>query len=223
MQTTYLPSTERHNRLSNIITTLLRIALVGISSEDEEPRTASFELLSAICTYLDFEGRPAVPSKGVYTTGHPGHFLVLVCEGLAGHAPHLTMDFISEIAGNIAKMDIFMRSNCLQYLGPWIKNLTLFTDPCSKLYEPSGTRFRDCIRMLIDLTTAEIEVCRYFFSIGSSYQRFLCSCTPSSRSSSGQKLESSSPTLSTSFWMSSCALRSMVGWDLHDARRLQTP
>ncbi|KAI1796034.1 hypothetical protein LXA43DRAFT_649826 [Ganoderma leucocontextum] len=158
MQTTYLPSTERHNRLSNIITTLLRIALVGISSDDEDPRTASFELLSAICTYLDFEGRPAVPSKGVYTTGHPGSFLVLVSEGLAGHAPHLTMDFISEIAGNIAKLDIPMRANCLQYLGPWIKNLPLFADPSSKLYEPSGTRFRDCIRMLIDLTTSEVEL-----------------------------------------------------------------
>lgn len=198
MQTTYLPSTERHNRLSNIITTLLRIALVGISSEDEDPRAASFELLSAICTYLDFEGRPAVPSKGVYATGHPGPFLVLVCEGLASHAPQLTMDFISEIAGNIAKMDIPMRANCLQYLGPWIKNLPLFTNPCSKLYESSGTRFRDCIRMLVDLTTAEIEVRRCFASCGSRCRTFFCSCRALSRNASGRKLGSSSPARSTS-------------------------
>lgn len=223
MQTTYLPSTERHSRLSNIITTLLRIALVGIGSEDEEPRTASFELLSAICTYLDFEGRPAVPSKGVYTTGHPGHFLVLVCEGLAAHAPQLTMDFISEIAGNISKMDIFTRSNCLQYLGPWIKNLPLFIDPCSKLYEPSGTRFRDCIRMLVELTSAELEVCRCSTSVAVLCQTLLCSCTASSRSSSGQKLGSSSLTRSILSWTNSCALRSMVGWVPHDARRLQIP
>lgn len=62
-----LPTTERHSRLSNIITTLLRIALLGISQEDEEPRTACVELLSAICAYLDFEGRPAIPSKGMFS------------------------------------------------------------------------------------------------------------------------------------------------------------
>lgn len=64
MHVVQLPGTERHNRLSNIITTLLRIAFLGITSEEDETRNACFELLSAICTYLDFEGRPAVPSKG---------------------------------------------------------------------------------------------------------------------------------------------------------------
>ncbi|TBU46391.1 hypothetical protein BD309DRAFT_622853 [Dichomitus squalens] len=157
MLTAHLPSADRHDRLSNVITTLLRIALVGISTDDET-RTASFELLSAICTYLDFEGRPAVPSKGVVATGHPGPFLVMVSEGLSNHVPQLTMDFLSEMAGNIAKMDVPLRANCLQYLCPWIKNLALFTDPCSKFYEPSGTRFRDCIRMLVDLTTGETEL-----------------------------------------------------------------
>lgn len=64
MQPVNLPMAERHSRLSNIITTLLRLAFLGITSEDDEPREASVELLSAICTYLDFEGRPSVPAKG---------------------------------------------------------------------------------------------------------------------------------------------------------------
>lgn len=68
------------------------------------------------------------------------------------------MDFITEMAGSIGKLDVSSRANSLQYLGPWMKNLPLFTDPCSKFYEPSGTRFRDCIRMLVDLTTAEDEL-----------------------------------------------------------------
>ncbi len=63
MQGLHLPTAERH-KLSNVITTLLRIAFMGITAEEEEYRVAPFELLGAICTYLDFEGRPVVPAKG---------------------------------------------------------------------------------------------------------------------------------------------------------------
>ncbi|RPD66792.1 hypothetical protein L226DRAFT_452976 [Lentinus tigrinus ALCF2SS1-7] len=161
MQSINLPTAERHSRLSNIITTLLRLALLGISSDEDEPRGASVSLLSAICTYLDFEGRPSVPAKGFYASGHGGPFMVSVSEGLANHAPHLTMDFIAEVASSYPKMATPMRANSLQYLGPWVKNLPLFVDPTSKFYEPSGTRFRDCIRLLIDLTTSESELSAY--------------------------------------------------------------
>ena len=107
--------------------------------------------------------RSNVVSAGVYATGHPGPFLVQVSDSLASFAPQLTMDFISEMASSITKLPITLRANALQYLGPWIKNLPLFTDPCSKLHEPSGTRFRDCIRMIIDLTTAEEEVRKHVY------------------------------------------------------------
>ncbi|KAI0677196.1 hypothetical protein C8Q78DRAFT_1180405 [Trametes maxima] len=160
-RTVQLPTAERHSRLSNIITTLLRIALLGVSQKDDEPRAACLELLAAICAYLGFEGRPVIPSKGIYTTGHMGTFLVSLSDNLAGRRPGLTMDFISEVCGSMAKLDVAQRTHCLQYLGPWMKNLAHFTDPCHKLYEPSGTKFRDCIRMLIDITTAENELHTY--------------------------------------------------------------
>ncbi|KAI0355329.1 hypothetical protein OH77DRAFT_1424817 [Trametes cingulata] len=161
VRTVQLPTTERHSRLSNIITTLLRIAMLGVSQEDDEPRAACIELLSAICAYLDFEGRPAIPSKGIYTSGHTGTFLVLLSDSLAGHAPQLTMDFISEMCGGLNKLNVAQRAHCLQYLGPWMKNLASFTDPVSPHYEPSGTRFRDCIRILVDMTTSENELHSY--------------------------------------------------------------
>ncbi|OBZ70421.1 Neurofibromin [Grifola frondosa] len=158
MRPAQLPATERSSRLSNIVTTLLHVAFLGISSEQDEPRTPSFELLSAICTYLDYEGKPPVPSKGVYATGHPGAFLVQVSEGLAGFAPQLTMDFLSEMAGGINKLGVPLRALSLQYMGPWIKNLTYFVDPTHKLYEPSGAKFRDCVRSLIDITMSEHDL-----------------------------------------------------------------
>ncbi|KAH9939229.1 uncharacterized protein BXZ73DRAFT_88953 [Epithele typhae] len=159
--TVQLPSVERQDRLSNVITTILRLAFMGSSSDEEETRNASLQLLSALCTYLDFEGRPAVPKKGLYSTGHPGSFLVHISDSLAGHAQHLTLDFISEMATNIPKLTVAQRANALQYVGPWIKNLPFFIDPCHKLYETAGTRFRDTVRALVDVTTQESELHSY--------------------------------------------------------------
>jgi hypothetical protein len=53
---------------------------------------------------------------------------------------------------------------CLQYLGPWIKNIGLFMDPTSGLHERSVSRMRDCIRVLSDLTTS-------FPMVSTSFQR----------------------------------------------------
>ncbi|KAI8982739.1 hypothetical protein BD414DRAFT_515918 [Trametes punicea] len=161
LRTVQLPTAERNSRLSNIITTLLRIAMLGVCQEDDEPRSAYIELLAAICAYLDFDGRPVIPSKAIYTTGHVGGALAMLSDSLASHAPQLTMDFVSEMCSGMTKLDVAQRAQSLQYLGPWMRNLALFTEPCSSFYEPSGARFRDCIRMLVDLTAAEKELQSY--------------------------------------------------------------
>ena len=57
------------------------------------------------------------------------------------------------------KAGIAQRINCLQYMSPWVRNLAHFCNPSSPLYEHSGARLRDCIRTLIDLTIADLEVC----------------------------------------------------------------
>lgn len=43
-------------------------------------------------------------------------------------------------------------------MAPWLKNLTYFMDPTNKLYDPSTAKFRDCTRILVDLTMADNEV-----------------------------------------------------------------
>lgn len=50
------------------------------------------------------------------------------------------------------------RALCILYMTPWLKNLAYFLDPTNKLYDPSTTKFRDCIRILVDLTIADNEV-----------------------------------------------------------------
>lgn len=151
--------------------------MISIMSDDDEPRAPAYELLAAVCTYLDYDGKPSLPSKCVLTitflklaccsdytfqalfiSSYPAPYLVQLSEGLSNFAPQLTLDFLSEVAAGMSKASVSQRIICLQYMSPWIKNLVHWMNPLSKFYEGSGSKLRDCIRVLIDLTMAEKEV-----------------------------------------------------------------
>jgi neurofibromin 1 len=85
----------------------------------------------------------------------PSTFVVHLSDRLAHFAPHLTLDFITEVSSRMEKATPAQRINCLQYLSPWIPNLVKYCDPASPLYEHSGARLRDAIRLLVDLTTSD--------------------------------------------------------------------
>ena len=63
MRPIQLPGAERFTRLSNVVATLLHVGLINIMSEDEEPRAPAYDLLAAVCTYLDYEGKAVLPSQ----------------------------------------------------------------------------------------------------------------------------------------------------------------
>jgi hypothetical protein len=83
---------------------------------------------------------------------------VQLSERLADFIPSMTLDFISEVAEGMGN-EVSQRISCLQYLSPWMKNLVHFPNPTSPQYEPSGSRLRDCIRTLIEMTLRHVEVC----------------------------------------------------------------
>lgn len=56
---------ERFSRFSNVSATLLHIGLLSVDLNDEELRGAAYDLLGAVCTYLNFEKSPIVASKGI--------------------------------------------------------------------------------------------------------------------------------------------------------------
>lgn len=62
-----LPGTERRSRFSNVVATLLHVGMIGVNSREEDVRIAANELLQAVCTYLDFEGKPLVASKSTFS------------------------------------------------------------------------------------------------------------------------------------------------------------
>jgi neurofibromin 1 len=88
----------------------------------------------------------------------PGTFVVNLSNRLAQFAPHLTLDFITEVSSRMDKATPTQRLHCLQYLNPWIPNLVKYCDPASPLYEHSGARLRDTIRLLVELTTSDLGV-----------------------------------------------------------------
>lgn len=158
MKQVQIPGSERFSKLSNVVATLLHIGMVNIGSDNEELRVASYELLCSVCTYLDFEGKPVVPTKAIFVPGRASAFVSQLSDKLAVFAPQLTLDFIQEVATGIGKLPVAQRISCLQYLSPWVRNLAQFTDPSNRLYDHSGAKLRDCVRALIDLTVGDTEV-----------------------------------------------------------------
>ncbi|KAL4081516.1 hypothetical protein V8B97DRAFT_1923406 [Scleroderma yunnanense] len=151
-------STERFPRFSNVSATLLHVGMLNIDSEEEELRSAAYDLLGAICSYLDYDKNPVITSKAGIIPGDISTFVISLSERLASFAPKLTLDFLNVMAMGMDKTKIAQRINCLQYMSPWVRNLVLFCTPPNPLYEHSGARLRDCIRTLIDLTISDLEI-----------------------------------------------------------------
>ncbi|KAF8165773.1 hypothetical protein B0H34DRAFT_794124 [Crassisporium funariophilum] len=155
------PLTERFSRFSNVPATLLHIGLLSVDLNDEELRGAAYDLLGAVCNYLKYDKSPIVASKAGFISGDPIAFVLQLSEKLSEFAPQLTLDFIHEVSAAMTSMDkasIAHRISCLQYMSPWIHNLSHFANATHPLYERSGARLRDCIRTLSDLSVAFPEI-----------------------------------------------------------------
>lgn len=101
-----------------------------------------------------------------FIPGDPSAFVCQLSEKIAAFAPQLTLDFIPEVtAAMIGISKTSHRISCVHYMGPWIKNLALFSNPTSSLYERSGARLRDCIRELSDMSANYPEVCSQEYSM----------------------------------------------------------
>lgn len=57
-------TSERLGRFSNTSATLLHVAMLSIGYDDEGLRIAAYELLSAVCSHMNYDESPVVSSKG---------------------------------------------------------------------------------------------------------------------------------------------------------------
>lgn len=122
------------------------------------PRVRFHKVHSYIrCSHLNTAG---------FISGDPISFVSRLSERLAEFAPQLTLDFIHEVSAAMTGMDkacMAQRITCLQYMSPWIQNLSHFANATHPLYERSGARLRDCIRTLADFSLAFPEVCLHIY------------------------------------------------------------
>ncbi|KAF8872759.1 hypothetical protein BD779DRAFT_1679537 [Infundibulicybe gibba] len=163
------PLTEHFSQFSNVPATLLHIGLLSTNSSDEALRGGAYKLLGAVCTYLNYDKSPIVASEAGFIPGEPGVFSIQLSERLAEFAPQLTLDFLSEVSAAMTAMDhpsMSQRISCLEYMSPWVKNLAHFSNATHSLYERSGARLSDCIRVLADLSVN-------FPEIASTVQRYI--------------------------------------------------
>ncbi|KAJ6515229.1 hypothetical protein C8R45DRAFT_1049017 [Mycena sanguinolenta] len=149
-----IPLSERFSRFSNIPATLLHVGMLSVDPNDEELRAAGYELLGAVCQYLQYDRATIIAAKSGFVPGDPLTFIHQLSAGLADFVPQLTLDLLSEISVAMTGMDkgaISQRISCVQYMSPWIKNLALFVTPTS-------ARVRDAIRVLCDMSTSQPEL-----------------------------------------------------------------
>ncbi|THV03328.1 hypothetical protein K435DRAFT_835905 [Dendrothele bispora CBS 962.96] len=155
------PIADRFMRFSNVPATLLHVGFLSVDMFDEELRAGAYDLLGAVCKYLNYEKGP-VGSKAGFIPGDMMAFVINLSGRIAQFAPQLTLDFISEVSTGIVTMKtnhhILQRINCLRYMSPWIKNLDMFANPLSSFYDRSGARLRDCVRVMSDLAVAVPEL-----------------------------------------------------------------
>ncbi|KAF8207849.1 hypothetical protein K438DRAFT_2013261 [Mycena galopus ATCC 62051] len=161
LKDTPIPLSERFSRFSNIPATLLHVGMLSVDLNDEELRAAGYELLGAVCQYLKYDRSSIIAAQSGFVPGDPLTFINQLSMGLANFVPQLTLDFLSEISAAMSGLDkaaVSQRMSCIQYMSPWIKNLALFVTPTSPLYERSGARVRDAIRVLCDMSTSQPEL-----------------------------------------------------------------
>ncbi|KIY51663.1 hypothetical protein FISHEDRAFT_36865 [Fistulina hepatica ATCC 64428] len=144
---------ERFSRFANVPATLLHIGLLNCDVKDEGLRAAAYNLLGAVCVYLQYDKNPIVAPKAGFIPGEPRAFMLQFSKQTADFVPQMTLDFISEVCATIYSLkDIELQLNCLRYMQPWVKNLTSFCNPTSPYFERSGARLRDCIRSIAQLS-----------------------------------------------------------------------
>ena len=78
MKNVQVAGPERFSRLTNVTATLLQIGMISSIYEEDDLRESGLELLSAICSYLDYEGPAIVPMRGSHWLSTSG-YLKLTC------------------------------------------------------------------------------------------------------------------------------------------------
>ena len=105
--------------------TLLNMALLNLGSLDPNLRTAAYNLLCALTATFDLkiEGQ-LLETSGLCIPSNNTLFIKSISEKLAVNEPHLTLEFLEECIQGFRCSSIELKHLCLEYMTPWLPNLT---------------------------------------------------------------------------------------------------
>ncbi|GAB6033713.1 Neurofibromin 1 [Chamberlinius hualienensis] len=136
--------------------TLLNMALLNLGSSDPNLRTAAYNLLCALSdTFsLKIEGQ-LLETSGLCIPSNNTAFIKAISEKLAVNEPHLTLEFMEECIQGFAQSSIELKHLCLEYLTPWLPNLTRFAKHSD---DTKRQRVAVILDKLITMTIEETEM-----------------------------------------------------------------
>ncbi|KPM02360.1 neurofibromin-like protein [Sarcoptes scabiei] len=136
--------------------TLLNMALLNLGSADPNLRTAAYNLLCALTGTFDLkiEGQ-LLETTGLCIPSNNTIFIKQISEKLAMNASHLTLEFLEECIQGFRSSNIELKHLCLEYMTPWLPNLTRF---CKQTDDNKRQRVATILDKLITLTIEEVEM-----------------------------------------------------------------
>ncbi|XP_067128062.1 neurofibromin isoform X2 [Centruroides vittatus] len=136
--------------------TLLNMALLNLGSSDPNLRKAAYNLLCALTATFDLkiEGQ-LLETAGLCIPSNNTIFIKQISEKLAANASHLTLEFLEECIQGFRASSIELKHLCLEYMTPWLPNLTRF---CKHSDDNKRQRVATILDKLITLTIEEVEM-----------------------------------------------------------------
>ncbi|XP_076453075.1 neurofibromin-like isoform X4 [Babylonia areolata] len=136
--------------------TLLNVALLNLGSSDPSLRSAAYNLLCALTQTFDLkiEGQ-LLETNGLCIPANNTIFIKSISEKLAEKEPHLTLEFLEECIQGFGNSNIEMKHLCLEYITPWLPNLTRF---CKQSDENRRQKVALILDKLITMTIEEVEM-----------------------------------------------------------------
>ncbi|XP_078599565.1 neurofibromin-like isoform X3 [Branchiostoma floridae x Branchiostoma japonicum] len=136
--------------------TLLNMALLNLGSSDPGLRSAAYNLLCALTQAfnLKIEGQ-LLESSGLCIPANNTIFIVSISKKLAANEPHLTLEFLEECISGFSKSSIELKHLCLEYMTPWLPNLTRF---CKHQDDTKRAKVSVILDKLITMTINEKQM-----------------------------------------------------------------
>jgi len=137
--------------------TLLNMALLNLGSSDPILRTSAYNLLCALTKTFDLKiDGQLLETSGLCIPSNNTIFIKQISERLAQNASILTLEFLEECIQGFVVSPIFeLKHLCLEYMTPWLVNLTKF---CKHPDENKRQKVVVILDKLISLTIQEVQM-----------------------------------------------------------------